>query len=400
MKNYGWGKLAAGLSVLAAFPFATTVASAQSETVLYSFPSHSGVYARPYEDPTGALYVPTYYGRSEGSVVELTEKHGAWKGRTIYNFQGNNGQNPDAVLNADPNGVLYGTTQNGGIYGRGTVYSLASVNGVWTETVLYNFTGGVDGNEPTAGLVRDKATGTLYGSTPSGGGNSGCGTAFSLVPSNGKWTFVLDYTFAGGSDGCSPDSGLRKGMTNGTFFGTTQSGGARNEGTVFELAEKNGVWFDTVLYSFSSGAGGGITPVDLDIDQDGNLFGVTSGGGNGLGVVFELSRVHRRWKQSVLYTFNGGINGSVPVGLHLDQTAETLYGTTELGGADGYGTLFKLVKNASYWTETVLHSFGTTRYDGLYPQSRPTEDPQTGVLYGTTNGGGTHAGGTVYEIVP
>jgi uncharacterized repeat protein (TIGR03803 family) len=396
VKNAGMGGLALGLGILASVP----VAMASSESVIYSFPYQSGSVARPYQDPTGAVYATAYSGSNTGTAFKIVEDHGTWKGRKIFNFKGNGGENPVAGVISDANGVLYGTTQNGGTYGRGTVYSLAQINKVWTETVLHNFSGGADGGLPAINLVRDKSTGALYGTTPSGGGNSNCGTAFSLVPSGNSWTFNTLYSFAGGTDGCGPVAGLREGLKTGTFFSITGSGGAKNAGTVFELAEAGGVWSESTVYSFTGG-NDGYMPADIGIDDTGRMFGVTRGGGvHGWGVVFQVRAFHNKWSQSVLYSFYGGSYGGTAIGIHLEKGSKTLYGTTASGGSDGYGTLFRLDKHGSYWSQTVAHSFGTSQSDGRYPESRPVEDAATGIIYGTTSQGGAYNGGALYWYIP
>ena len=115
--------------------------------------------------------------------------------------------------------------------------------------------------------------------------------------------------------------------------------------------------------------------------------------------MFQLSRPVRKWQYDVIYNFACGNDGVSPVGIHLDNVTDTLYGTTSLGGAHGVGTLFKLVSSGGKWTETVLHDFGRGP-DGAYPESRPIVDQQTGLLYGTTYRGGNQDGGTVYSVTP
>jgi uncharacterized repeat protein (TIGR03803 family) len=399
--NRGRRQFIFGLCVIAVSSLTAGTVMAQGESVLYSFAEGSGAYARPYEASPGLLYVPSYYGgkAGQGAIVQVSEKHGEWKGKTIFSFGGRNGENPAAGLNQDPDGILYGTTEYGGAHHNGTVFSLTPGKSGWTETVLYNFTGHADGGTPNADILRDKSTGALYGTTPTGAGKSGCGTAFALTPSNGNWTFNVLYDFAGGIDGCNPDAGFRAGTKTGTYFSTTSSGGTGNSGTVYELAESNGNWTETVLYSFTGGADGN-QPVDLDHDLKGNLYGVTAAGGTyGLGVAFELAYAHQNWTQSVIYNFYTD-SGSNPDGLHMEESTGTLYGATNYGGTYGNGTVFELTKDGSSWKETVLHSFGATQGDGINPQSRPVEDPETGAIYGTTAYGGANGGGVVYEVTP
>ena len=387
-------------AIVAAFVALVTLtpaaAMAQSETVLHSYWPRSGPYAAPLEDPAGALFVPTYSGLKWGDVTRVSDRQGVWKKRTVFTFDGGDGENPSGGLIQDPNGVLYGLTNFGGTHGYGTIYSLSRAEPGWNEAALYDFTGGADGGQPRGALVRDKATGIVYG-TADGGGGAGCGTAFALTPSGGAWSYGVLYNFAGGNDGCYPSSGLHEDSRNGTLFGATAGGGGANDGTVFQLTQSNGVWSESILYGFRGG-NDGIYPVDIIADTAGHLLGVASGGAYGAGIVFELSKIGHDWQQSVLYSFTGSSDGGGPVGLQVEPSTGIVFGTTQYGGSTGYGTVFKLVSNGSSWTESVLYSFGATKGDGRNPASRPVEDSATGVLYGTTSAGGDHNGGTLYQI--
>jgi hypothetical protein len=158
---------------------------------------------------------------------------------------------PVAGLIADKQGVLYGTTADGGTGHNGTVFKLtppAKGQTAWTETVLYRFTGGSDGATPQAGLIADKQ-GVLYGTTTVGGGQNpclksaffivGCGTVFRLTPpAKGQtaWTETVLYRFKGApSDGSIPFGGLIA-DNSGALYSTTGIGGTASLGTVFKLA--------------------------------------------------------------------------------------------------------------------------------------------------------------------
>jgi len=385
--------LLSALATTAAVVFSSSV-QAQSESVLYNFPASAHPYDRLTIPPTGGLYGTTYGYSQDGTVFDLVEKRGKWSAHTVLSFNGSNGANPYSGLTQDANGALYGTTVSGGAYGAGTVFELTGSN---QDTVLYSFTGASDGENPYGDLVVDKTTGTIYGTTVSEGA-AGCGTAFQLVKSGNSWTESTIHTFKGDADGCNPQAGLHVNK-DGELFGVTPYGGTSGVGTVFELTEKNGAWSESVLYSFT-GRPDGATPSDLDLDAaTGAVYGVTSAGGTaGEGVAFELSETHKIWRETVIFNFASGA-GSEPFGLHMDQAAGILYGTTGYGGSAGSGTVFELSPNGGSWTESVLHSFGQSG-DGTHPWARPSEDPTTGYLYGTTEAGGTNGGGTVYQIIP
>ena len=196
-----------------------------------------------------------------GSAAGATEK-------VLYNFSTYaQGANPEANLITDAAGNLYGTTAVGGAYEQGAVFKLTSSHGHWKETVLYSFKGGSDGQYPRSRLVFDSA-GNLYGTTFEGGtGNclSGCGTVFKLAPSSHSgWTESVIYNFQGGSDGQYPQAGLTLDSA-GNLYGTTVSGGTKTTnclafgycGTVFKLAPSSqGGWAESILYSFTGSSDG------------------------------------------------------------------------------------------------------------------------------------------------
>lgn len=386
---------------LTAFGCLSVAAYAQQETVLHSFHRLApDPYGRLLLGHHGAL-VGTAMGGGEfknGMVFKLVEKQGIWQKHNLVNFDGSNGSDPFSGLVSDSKGALYGTTSLGGAYNNGIVYQITGSN---TETVLYSFTGGSDGGRPD-GLSFDAATGALYGVTENGGiaYPNDCGVVFELTQSGGTWTETTLHTF-NRSDGCTPYTAPQVSST-GILYGTTQAGGPSNFGTVYELADNGGVWSETVLHTFTGGADGAY-PHDIDLDRAGDdIYGVTSAGGTtGAGVVFALHQTKRNWQPLVpIYTFGSMPDGMYPYGLIFDQKRDVLYGTTVSGGTEGRGTVFALTRNGTSWSENVLYSFGANAGDGLDPMVGPTEDKVTGNLFGTTSAGGADGGGTVYMIAP
>jgi uncharacterized repeat protein (TIGR03803 family) len=142
-------------------------------------------------------------------VFELSppkKKGGAWVENVLYRFQGgNDGAGPFGGMVMGKDGALYGTTQGGGAFGNGTVFQLTPPTipgGQWTKTVLYSFQGGSDGANPQGGLLAGRDDGALYGTTY-GGGNF-YGTVFKLTPPTnpgGKWTEAVLVNFSGGLNG-------------------------------------------------------------------------------------------------------------------------------------------------------------------------------------------------------
>ena len=154
---------------------------------------------------------------------------GAWGANTenvLYTFQGENDCAAYGSLILDPAGNLYGTTF-GGFVVNGEVYELSPSGSGWTQTILHTFAGGSDGRNPVTGLVRDQA-GNLYGTTPSGG-NPNYGVVYELSPNGSGWTETVLYTFSGGNDGETPYSGLILDQA-GNLYGATSQGGSGGNG--------------------------------------------------------------------------------------------------------------------------------------------------------------------------
>jgi hypothetical protein len=212
-----------------------------TENTLYSFGSFAGDGEHPNADLVfrdGVIYGTTSGGGSAGSgtFFQLAENNGVWTESILYNFSYIDDTSPSALI-ADPAGNFFGT-RLGGQISDGTIYELsppASSGGDWQETTLYNFQGKGDGANPSGTLWRD-AQDDLYGTT--WGGAAGCGSAFKLkapAAPGDPWTLVVlhDFGKSGSGDGCGPYGGLT--FHNGTFYGATAGGGDASAGTVFSL---------------------------------------------------------------------------------------------------------------------------------------------------------------------
>jgi uncharacterized repeat protein (TIGR03803 family) len=316
---------------------------AQTLSVLYAFAGGSDG-ARPFagliRNSAGDFYGTTANGGSScwcGTVFKLDARGTE---TVLYAFAGGtDGDTPYSNLLLDAKGDLYGTTVSGGTSGYGTVFKVSATG---AETVLHNFTG-LDGENPYEGLIRD-AAGNLY-STTSNGGTSGYGTVFKLSKT-GKVKVL--HSFAGyPTDGEFSYAGLVQDVA-GNLYGTTYRGGTSDYGTVFKVRRTGK---ENVLHSFT-GADGSFPYARLLMDAAGNLYGTTSSGGtSGFGTVFEVSRTG---KEKVLYSFAGGTDGGGPYrGLVMDA-AGNLYGTTGGGGTFGFGTVFVVYKTGK---QKVLYSF-------------------------------------------
>ena len=273
-------------------------------------------------------------------------------------------------------------------------------------TVLHTLSGGGDGADPLAGLTLDRA-GNLYGTAYAGGINAPAGTVFKLVHAGSGWLLNPLYEFSGaGGDGANPAAGVLFGP-DGSLYGTTFNGGS-GFGTVYKLQPPLSAcktafcyWTETVLYRFASAPDGHQPAGNVSFDQAGNIYGTTEAGGSaGYGTVFKLTRSGSHWTEQVLYSFMGGQDGTTPSdGVVIDR-AGNLYGTTPYGGIDacqgGCGTVFELTPSGSGWTEQVLYRFQGSP-DGQRPYAGLLLDP-SGNLFGATYEGGNAGGGTIFEL--
>jgi uncharacterized repeat protein (TIGR03803 family) len=364
--------------------------NAQTETVIDNF-NERFPGAPLVMDGQGRLYGTTE-GGGHGTIFELKPPKvagDAWIETLVHTFAGapGDGSSPHAGLIMDSGHNFYGTTLEGGTNDEGTVFEITSTG---KEKLLYSFKGsGGDGFLPYASLVRG-SNGSLYGAT-SRGGASDSGEVFEIT-SAGVYSII--YSFRDNPDGADPVASLIIDSA-GNLYGTTESGGTRGTGTVFELTpQPGGTWTEKVLHSFT-GTPDGMTPVSsLVSDSAGNLYGTTEyGGKNRFGTIFEWTSAGLE----ILYSFKGGAtDGNFPQAGLLRDRKGNFYGTTGVAGGSGNdGTVFDLT---SALTEKVLHIF-TSSPDGYGPQAPVIMDSKHN-LYGTTFEGGLHNGGTVFELVP
>ena len=343
-----------------------TITPGGTEKVLYSF-GKSPDGANPEAgllDVDGTLYGTTSQGGSDGgcsypyyssvscgTVFSITT---SGKEKVLHSFRySDDGWFPLASL-IELKGTLYGTTSQGGYdFPCGYALGYASCGTVFSitpsgkEKVLNNFNGS-DGAVPVASLVKVK--GTFYGTTSGGGSdfscyssNHGCGTVFSITP-NGSEKVL--HSFGGGADGYDPEASLIE--VKGTFYGTTLVGPSRCDG----------------------------------VEECGTVFSITPSGA-----------------EKVLHAFRGGTDGAGPFA-PLINVKGRLYGTTGYGGpytcqnGGSCGTIFSITPSG---TEKVLHSFGKNP-DGNGPTAGFID--VGGTLYGTTQIGGTYGRGTVVSLTP
>jgi uncharacterized repeat protein (TIGR03803 family) len=328
----------------------------------------------------GALYGTAFQGGAAGygTVFRITPSGNF---TALAQFDGPNGRGPSTPLIRGQDGGLYGTTQNGGSNNVGTVFRITT-NGVLTR--LHSFAGGLDGSYPLGGLVQ-AADGFLYGTTESGGTNN-YGTVFKLT-TNGVMSRLFSF---GNTNGAYPRAALLPlADGNGNFFGTTHAGGTRGAGTIFKFSPQG-----ALIFSFPFSYTNGFQPDGaLLLARDGNFWGTTRAGGpgngtNGYGSVYQMTLAGA----ITPVAFFNNVNGSAPECSLIQAKDGNFYGTTL------FGSVFKMTPNGII---TPLVSFVASNniYPwGLFPQEGLVEGLD-GNLYGVTQQGGTGAShGTIYRI--
>ncbi len=338
-------------------------------------------------DSSGNLYGTTTSSEPEfppggGTVFELPQGSG-----TVITLDslGENPLHPDGDLIMDSSGNLYGTTFGGGNGTTGgvlgTVFELPLGSGTIDALASFGATQ-TDGARPWGGVIMD-SSGNLYGTTEAAG-PYGYGTVFELPKGGGTVTTLASFN---GTNGANPYSGVIM-DSSGNLYGTTEQGGACEDGTVFELPKGSGTV--TALASFNGT--NGQDPYDgVIMDSSGNLYGTTYfGGTSDDGTVFELPQGSATI--TALASFDGTHGANPFAGVIMDSSGN-LYGTTYFGGTSDDGTVFELPRGSA--TITALASFNGT--NGADPYAGVVMD-SSGNLYGTTESGGASNDGTVFEV--
>jgi uncharacterized repeat protein (TIGR03803 family) len=267
-----------------------------------------------------------------------------------------------------------------------------------TFSVIHTFTSGEDGASPRAGVTI--RSGILYGTARNAG--NGSGTVFQILHLGSNWVTIPISLFPNG--GANPTARVVFGP-DGRPYGTTLNGG-NGQGIVFNLSVSpticktaNCFWKETVLYEFSGSPDGAHPGLgDLVWDQAGNIYGTTvQGGPANVGTVYELKRSGNTWTEVPIYSFSGS-DGALPGNGVVFDSNGNLFGTTQQGGLGDLGNVYELKFMPGVgWTQTTVYNFlGST---GLNPVAGLVFD-NAGNLYGSTTGGGSGGGGTVFELSP
>jgi len=396
--------------IIVLFCFAAAIASPAQGiffTTLANFDYTNGSF------PSGTLVQASdgnFYGTANdsgangvGTVFKVTA---AGTLTTLHSFDGGDGAYPVSGVVQGSDGNFYGTTVVGGADGGGVIFKITPRG---TLTTFYNFCSQpncTDGDETRAGLVQ-ASDGNFYGTTFLGGADNscpvwngdGCGTAFKITPAG---TLTTLYSFCDQpncADGANPYAGLVQG-SDGNFYGTAQYGGnlgcdssGFGCGTVFKITASGTL---TTLHTFD-GPEGAWPYAALVRGSDGDLYGTASGGGtNNAGTIFKISTVGTL---TTLYNFCSQPNcadGSIPENELVQASDGNFYGTVGGGGANSWGVVFKITPGGSM---TTLYNFCSQPYcaDGGGPRAGLVQATD-GNFYGTTTAGGTDGLGTVFRL--
>ena len=298
-----------------------------------------------------------------------------------------NGANPNGSVIEGKDGKLYGMTSKGGIHDKGVIFQFNMSTKAYKK--LYDFDG-TDGAGPESSFIQGK-DGKLYGMTATGGKND-YGVLFQFDPAT--TTFVKKFDFDGIANGGNP-LGILTEAKNGKLYGLTSGGGKDDFGVLFEYDLATSIY--TKKVEFTGEDDGGYPYGSLLEANDGNLYGVTSGGGkNKYGVIFQFDPSASAYK--VKFDFDDLVSGSAPQSSLIQAKDGKLYGTTEYGGTHEDGIVFQYdIATASFTKKFELNDLG--KLTGKYLIGAMIE-ASNGMLYGMGYNGGIDNSGVLYKFDP
>jgi uncharacterized repeat protein (TIGR03803 family) len=396
------GLSAGGLVLLNNQGDATSIAANSTQFVMTSPVTYGSGYAISVKTLPGGEGCQINHGSGakvaaniDSVVINCSPPWHSFTETVLYSFTGgDDGADPTTGLTEGSDGYLYGTTSAAGANGSGgTVFKITTAG---VLTVLHSFINGTftDGSVPS-GVIQG-ADGSFYGVT-SFGGATGNGSVFKVTPTG---TETLLHSFVNGNgDAASPYGNLIQ-ATNGNFYGTANNGGANGNGAIFEMTASGQ---ESVLYSFNASAGDGFRPSSGVIQAgNGDLYGTTPGNGTDINKSYgAVYKVTLSGQETLVYTFRGltVADGQLPVGGLIQGIDGNLYGSTSEGGSVLSGTVFQLTPAG---TETVLSNFNAGSNVSLngYSPIGSLIQASDGNIYGFNNLGGAYNGGTLFQVTP
>ncbi len=297
-----------------------------------------------------------------------------------------NGDFPMGSLIQAPDGKFYGTTYQGGLNGFGVLFQFDAATSSYSNKL--DFDRSTNGSNPQAGLTL-AADGNLYGMT-NAGGVANMGVLFQYVTSSSGFVKKLDFDYA--VTGNNPYGSLVK-AADGKLYGLAYGGGASNMGVLFQLDPANSTY--AKMFDFDGAASGSSPQGSLVQASDGNLYGMTYGGGaNGMGILFQYNPLSAVC--SKLFDFAGTANGSYPYGSLIQASDGKLYGMTYSGGLNDMGVLFQFDPLSSVFTDMLDFAGAASGENPLGSLVQASD----GGLYGMTYSGGTNNLGVLFRFDP
>lgn len=358
----------------------------RQDTVLLNFngTNGNGPQCTLIQASDGLLYGTTQQGGSAGNGVFFSFNPVTYKDSVIFSFTGPNGAGPATSVVQATNGLLYGLTPAGGTNGDGVLYSFNIITR--KDSVMLNLLNATTGSLPFGNLIQ-ASDGFLYGMTTYGGTNNQ-GTLFQFDPVTSHDSIMLSFN---GTNGALPNGGLIE-ASNHWLYGMTNFGGGGNNGVVFGFNPVTSD--DTVVLTFNGGSNGWGAEGNVMQASNGLLYGMTYFGGTyNLGVMFSYNII--TGQDSVIVNFNGLGNwpnaGSLPYGNLIQATNGGLYGLVYQGGATNHGVIFDYRVGEA--TDSTLHSFGGGGNTGNFIF-------HAGHLFGLTQYGGPDDVGTMFRYNP
>jgi uncharacterized repeat protein (TIGR03803 family) len=372
-----------------------------SFALLYGFGGTTGAFpeSRATLGSDGALYGTAPQGGAKGDgVVFKIEKDGSGFVK-LHDFDLDdpaNGGYPVASLLEGSDGVLYGTTRDGGIHGpdqHGTIFRINKDGTGFVKLHDFQANDPANGSTPLTALV-EGSDGILYGTTPLSGASQE-GIVYRINKDGSGFVILHDFDIQDPANGSQPWGDLLEG-SDGLLYGTTFGGGAgfNRAGTIFRIS-KNGSGF-LKLHDFDRGdpADGDSPYAGLIEGSDGALYGTTSRGGNGgAGIVFRIQKNGTGFSKLHDFAFGDPTSGSEPYAELVEGSNGALFGTTLLGGPYDSGTVFRVNKDGTGFL--TLHDFALS--NGGYPNARLVEG-SPGTYYGTAGGGGPKGAGVLFSL--
>lgn len=377
--------------IVLALLLAAETASAQTYTVLHTYPIGSGAWSgirapqMMAQGRDGDLYSTLANTGTlfDGTVYKITTTGTLSQ---VYSFCAltscEDGSDPEGGATLGFDGDLYGTTKIGGKDGAGTVFKVTPLG---VLTTLYSFTNSTDESAPVYTTLQGQDGNTYGVSEVEYNGQYG---AFFRISPTGVFKALADFNYTDGSLPNLPTQG-----TDGNFYGTAQYGGKSNFGVVYKITPGGKI---TVLHNFAGYPSDGTRPIGILVQgPDGNFYGTTYQGGTyNEGTVFKITPAG---VETVIHSFTFGqststnlYDGQLPEAGLTVGTDGNFYGTTLNGGMTNYGTIFKITPAGK---ESVLHNFCYKTCDS-FGATTPLVLHTNGELYGNTNG--NSLGGAVF----